>query len=86
MFGDVRDGESYRSFVTGLASPPCLLYYNGYLLQLRCRLTLPGAAIMKAHDVLEERGFLYQLTDEEIVAERLNGEPATFYIGFDPTA
>ncbi|HCN09440.1 MAG TPA: tyrosine--tRNA ligase, partial [Lentisphaeria bacterium] len=41
---------------------------------------------MKAHDVLEERGFLYQLTDEEVVADRLNGEPATFYIGFDPTA
>jgi len=86
VFGDVRDRESYRSFVTGLASALCLLYYNGYLLQLRYRLTLPGAAIMKAHDVLEERGFLYQLTDEEIVADRLNGESVTFYIGFDPTA
>lgn len=39
-----------------------------------------------AYDVLAERGFLYQTTDGEGLREYLGKEPATFYIGFDPTA
>jgi tyrosyl-tRNA synthetase len=41
---------------------------------------------MNAYDTLDDRGFLYQLTDEDIVRDRLNGDPVAFYIGFDPTA
>ena len=37
-------------------------------------------------DVLKERGFLAQCTDEEGVRELLGKESVTFYIGFDPTA
>ena len=37
-------------------------------------------------DVLRERGFLYQLTDEEAMAKQLAEGPVTFYTGFDPTA
>ena len=37
-------------------------------------------------DVLKERGFLAQCTDEEGVRELLGTESVTFYIGFDPTA
>ena len=37
-------------------------------------------------DVLKERGFLAQCTDEEGVRELLGMESVTFYIGFDPTA
>ncbi|MBQ6471766.1 MAG: tyrosine--tRNA ligase [Victivallales bacterium] len=37
-------------------------------------------------DVLRERGFLYQLTDEESMAKQLAEGPVTFYTGFDPTA
>jgi tyrosyl-tRNA synthetase len=41
---------------------------------------------MNAFDILRERGFFYQLTDDDAVRDRLNGEPVTFYIGIDPTA
>lgn len=37
-------------------------------------------------DVLEERGFIEQLTHEEETREILGKEKITFYIGFDPTA
>ncbi len=36
-------------------------------------------------DVLRERGFIEQLTDEDALREALS-QPATCYIGFDPTA
>ena len=38
-----------------------------------------------ALDILKERGFLYQMTDEPTMRERLEKGPATFYVGFDPT-
>ncbi len=37
-------------------------------------------------DVLEERGFIEQLTHPEEIRELLEKEKVTFYIGFDPTA
>ncbi len=37
-------------------------------------------------DVLKERGFIYQCTDEEKVRELLEQQKITFYNGFDPTA
>jgi len=37
------------------------------------------------YDVLEQRGFLKQVTHEGL-KERLANESVTFYIGFDPTA
>lgn len=37
-------------------------------------------------DVLEERGFIEQLTHEEETRDLLGKEKITFYIGFDPTA
>ena len=42
---------------------------------------------IKAFDVLKERGYVYQATNEEKIKEMLNGkEPVTFYLGIDPTA
>lgn len=41
---------------------------------------------MSVLDVLKERGFVQQLTHEEEIAELLDKEKITFYIGFDPTA
>ncbi|MDD6814835.1 MAG: tyrosine--tRNA ligase [Firmicutes bacterium] len=38
------------------------------------------------YDVLKERGFIEQCTDEEKVRELLQNEKVKFYIGFDPTA
>jgi len=40
---------------------------------------------MNALDILEERGFLYQITDAPALRQRLAERPATFYVGFDPT-
>ena len=37
-------------------------------------------------DVLKERGFIAQLTHEASIAELLEKQKVTFYIGFDPTA
>ena len=37
-------------------------------------------------DILKERGYLAQVTDEEAVRELLAKPGVTFYIGFDPTA
>jgi len=39
-----------------------------------------------AYDVLYERGFIEQVTDEEPIRELLERENITCYIGFDPTA
>ena len=39
-----------------------------------------------AYDVLKERGFIEQATDEEKIRELLRNEKVKFYIGFDPTA
>ncbi len=39
-----------------------------------------------AFDILQERGFLAQVTDEAAVRKLLGQEPITFYIGFDSTA
>ena len=38
------------------------------------------------YDVLKERGFIEQVTDEEAVRDLLGKEKIKFYIGFDPTA
>ena len=38
------------------------------------------------YDVLKERGYLKQFTDEEAIKKLLGEEKVTFYIGFDPTA
>lgn len=37
-------------------------------------------------DILQERGFIEQITHEDEVKELLGKESVTFYIGFDPTA
>ena len=37
-------------------------------------------------DVLKERGFIEQTTDEEAIRDLLGKEKVKFYIGFDPTA
>ena len=37
-------------------------------------------------DTLNERGFLAQITFEDDLYKRLEREPVTFYVGFDPTA
>jgi tyrosyl-tRNA synthetase len=39
-----------------------------------------------AFDILRERGFVAQVTDEPAVRALLGAGPVTFYIGFDPTA
>ncbi len=41
---------------------------------------------MSVFDILQERGFIQQITHEEEVRELLGKEKVTFYIGFDPTA
>jgi len=37
-------------------------------------------------DILAERGFIEQITDENLVRDLLQNEKVTCYIGFDPTA
>ncbi len=41
---------------------------------------------MSVLDVLKERGYVAQLSHEQEIAELLEKEKITFYIGFDPTA
>lgn len=41
---------------------------------------------MKCFEELKERGYIYQVTDEERVKELLDGKPIDFYFGIDPTA
>lgn len=38
------------------------------------------------YDILQERGFIAQFTDEQALRDLLAHNPATFYIGFDSTA
>ena len=44
------------------------------------------SSLANVFDVLKERGFIAQCTDEEGVRELLGKESVTFYTGFDPTA
>jgi len=39
-----------------------------------------------AYEVLKERGFVEQITDEALITELFDRGPVTCYIGFDPTA
>lgn len=39
-----------------------------------------------AFDVLEARGYVHDVTDEDAVRDLLASEEVTFYVGFDPTA
>ncbi|MGI8423922.1 MAG: tyrosine--tRNA ligase, partial [Chloroflexota bacterium] len=39
-----------------------------------------------AFDVLQERGFVYQCSDEVGLRKHLAAGPVTFYSGYDPTA
>jgi tyrosyl-tRNA synthetase len=41
---------------------------------------------MNPYDVLKERGFIYQATDEEAIKRTFEKKRVTAYIGFDPTA
>ena len=41
---------------------------------------------MSVLDVLQERGFIKQMSHEAEIKELLEKEKITFYIGFDPTA
>lgn len=41
---------------------------------------------MNVFDVLKERGFVYQSTDENEIRDMLASGPVTCYIGYDPTA
>ena len=38
------------------------------------------------YDVLKDRGYLKQFTDEEAIKKLLGEEKINFHIGFDPTA
>ena len=41
----------------------------------------------KVFEMLKERGYVHQATNEEKIKEMLNSdEPKTFYLGIDPTA
>ena len=39
-----------------------------------------------AFDILQERGFVQQCTDTNVVRKLLGQPPIVFYCGFDPTA
>ena len=39
-----------------------------------------------AYEILKERGFVEQITDEALITELFDKGPVTCYIGFDPTA
>ncbi len=41
---------------------------------------------MNPYDVLKERGFIYQATDEDAIRKSFDEKRITAYIGFDPTA
>ena len=44
-----------------------------------------SGTMVNAFDILEERGFLYQLTDADALKRLLAQESVTYYVGFDPT-
>ena len=37
-------------------------------------------------ETLKERGYVYQMSNEENVRKIVNGQPTTVYVGIDPTA
>ncbi|HQQ87579.1 MAG TPA: tyrosine--tRNA ligase, partial [Smithellaceae bacterium] len=39
-----------------------------------------------AYEILKERGFIEQVTDEALISGLFKNGPVTCYIGFDPTA
>jgi tyrosyl-tRNA synthetase len=41
---------------------------------------------MNPYDVLKERGFIFQVTDEKAIRKQFDTKKVTAYIGFDPTA
>lgn len=41
---------------------------------------------MTLFEELKARGLIAQMTDEKLIADKLNNESVTFYTGFDPTA
>ena len=41
---------------------------------------------MNPYDVLKERGFIFQVTDEQAIGKLFDKKRVTAYIGFDPTA
>lgn len=41
---------------------------------------------MNAYDILQERGFIKQCSNEKELRDLMGREPITFYVGFDPTA
>lgn len=40
----------------------------------------------KTYEILKERGYVYQVTDEEALRNILDNESVAFYLGIDPTA
>jgi len=53
----------------------------------KCPFLIGGRKVMQnVYDVLQERGFIAQVTHEEKIRELLGQEQVSFYIGFDPTA
>lgn len=40
----------------------------------------------KLFEILKERGYVKDLTDEDAIKRLVNGPPMTFYLGIDPTA
>jgi tyrosyl-tRNA synthetase len=47
---------------------------------------MPTSDTRDALELLRERGFIQQISDEAALSARLRGGPVTFYAGFDPTA
>ena len=45
-----------------------------------------GAKVSNIWQDLQWRGLIAQSTDEKVLADLLNNQSITFYIGFDPTA
>ena len=45
-----------------------------------------ATGMKSAYDILKERGFVEQITDEALITELFAKGPVTCYIGFDPTA
>ena len=41
---------------------------------------------MNPYDTLKERGFIFQVTDEQAIRKLFDRKRVTAYIGFDPTA
>ena len=61
---------------------------NGFEEKIRMKNFIPDgiSEFDNVFDVLKERGFIEQTTDEEKIRKLLSEEKIKFYIGFDPTA